>query len=250
MRGYYRRLPFLNFSRRVRPVAEGDSPGRACRAPRARLRYTTPRRPLTPKEDGRARFQEHHLREEGPHRLRDAEPRGAPKRHRPRHLQELLDAFTDFQSDDEVWVAILTGAGDVAFSAGADLVAMAEAFAGGGQGPGFSVPFAGITRGFECWKPIIAAINGYCLAGGLELALCCDLRIAAEHATFGLTEVTRGIIPGGGGTQRLPRAIPVAWAMELIFTGKRLRPDASSGWSAGGARGRGHARGGGMRGEI
>ena len=65
-------------------------------------------------------------------------------------------------------MAILTGAGDRAFSAGADLVAMAEAFAGGGQGMCFTVPFAGITRGFECWKPIIAAINGYCLAGGLE----------------------------------------------------------------------------------
>ena len=64
-------------------------------------------------------------------------------------------------------------------------------------------PFGGITRGFECWKPIIAAINGYCLAGGLEIALSCDIRIAAEHATFGLPEVTRAIIPGASGTQRL-----------------------------------------------
>src|SRR3970282_516548 len=78
--------------------------------------------------------------------------------------------------------------------------------------------FAGITRGFECWKPMIAAINGYCLAGGLELALCCDVRIAAEHATFGLPEPKRAIIPGAGGTQRLPRAVPLAFAMELMLT--------------------------------
>ena len=135
--------------------------------------------------------------------------------------QELLDAFTDFKSDDEVWVAILTGAGDVAFSAGADLVAMAESFRGG-QGMRFDVPFAGITRGYECWKPMIAAINGYCLAGGLELALCCDIRIAAEHATFGLPEPKRAIIPGAGGTQRLPRAAPLAFVMELMLTGERF----------------------------
>ena len=136
MRGYYRRLPFLNFSRRVRPVAEGDSPGRACRAPRARLRYTTPRRPLTPKEDAVPAFKNIIYEKRGRIAcvtLNREERRNAID---PATSKELLDAFTDFQSDDEVWVAILTGAGDVAFSAGADLVAMAEAFAGGGQGPG------------------------------------------------------------------------------------------------------------------
>ena len=135
--------------------------------------------------------------------------------------QELLDAFTDFKQDDELWVAILTGAGDVSFSAGADLVAMAEAFRGG-QGMRLDVPFAGITRDFECWKPMIAAINGYCLAGGLELSLTCDIRIAAEHATFGLPEPKRAIIPAAGGTQRLPRAVPSAFAMELMLTGERF----------------------------
>ena len=144
----------------------------------------------------------------------------------PATSQELLDAFTDFKEDDELWVAVLTGAGEVAFSAGADLVAMAEAFAGG-QGMRFDVPFAGITRGFECWKPMIAAINGYCLAGGLELALSCDIRIAAEHATFGLPEPKRAIIPAATGTQRLPRAIPLAYAMELLLTGERF----DSGWA-------------------
>jgi enoyl-CoA hydratase/carnithine racemase len=135
---------------------------------------------------------------------------------------ELYRAFTAFKDDGDLWVAIVTGAGGQAFSAGADLVAMAEAFRGGGEPAPENVPFAGITRGFECWKPIIAAINGYCLAGGLELALSCDIRIAAEHATFGLPEPKRAIIPGAGGTQRLPRAVPLAFAMELLLTGERF----------------------------
>jgi len=119
-------------------------------------------------------------------------------------------------------VAIVTGSGDQAFSAGADLVAMSQALAGGTQPEFMSVPFAGITRGFECWKPIIAAINGYCLAGGLELALACDIRIAAEHATFGLGEVRWGVIPAGGSHIRLPRQAPWAVAMELLLTGKTI----------------------------
>jgi E-phenylitaconyl-CoA hydratase len=140
----------------------------------------------------------------------------------PDTSRELRDAFEAFKSDDAVWVAILTGAGDQAFSAGADLLAMAEAFAGGAQGMRYDVPFGGITRGFECWKPIIAAINGYCLAGGLELALACDIRVAAEHASFGLPEPKRAIIPAAGGTQRLPRSVPLAFAMELLLTGDRF----------------------------
>ncbi len=140
----------------------------------------------------------------------------------PATSAELRDAFEEFKADDDVWVAILTGAGDQAFSAGADLVAMAESLSGGGEGVPMGVPFAGITRGFECWKPMIAAINGFCLAGGLELALSCDIRIAAQHATFGLPEPKRAIIPAAGGTQRLPRAVPLAFAMELLLTGDRF----------------------------
>jgi enoyl-CoA hydratase/carnithine racemase len=143
----------------------------------------------------------------------------------PATSQELLDAFTAFKEDDSLWAAVLTGSGEQAFCAGADLVAMAQSFAGGGggsQAPGYSVPFGGITRRFECWKPMIAAINGYCLAGGLELALACDIRIAAEHATFGLPEPKRAIIPAAGGTQRLPRAVPMAFAMELLLSGERF----------------------------
>ena len=140
----------------------------------------------------------------------------------PATSHEMKAAFEAFKADDDPWVAILTGAGEQAFSAGADLVAMAAALSGGGDGVPMNVPFGGITRGFECWKPIIAAINGYCLAGGLEIALSCDIRIAAEHATFGLPEPKRAIIPGAGGTQRLPRAVPLAFAMELLLTGDRF----------------------------
>ncbi len=134
---------------------------------------------------------------------------------------ELKKAFTDFNDDDDLWVAILTGAGDKAFSAGNDLVAMSELMAGKLKlDPEIArTPFGGITRGFECWKPIIAAINGFCLAGGLEIAASCDIRVAAEHAKFGVPEVTRAIIPGASGTQRLPRMLPKGIALELLITG-------------------------------
>jgi len=157
--------------------------------------------------------------------------------------RELYQAFADFRDDDQVWVSILTGAGERAFSAGADLVEMSKGFSAGGAP--IDVAFGGITRGIEISKPMIAAINGYCLAGGLELALCCDIRVAAEHAIFGLPEPTRAIIPGAGGTQRLPRAVPLAFAMELLLTGGRF--DAQTALRAGdpcGARGRGDEYGG------
>ena len=136
---------------------------------------------------------------------------------------EMKTAFEAFKADDDAWVAILTGAGEQSFSAGADLVAMSQMLSGGSGESGVmtGAPFGGITRNFECWKPIIAAINGYCLAGGLEVALSCDIRITAEHATFGLPEPKRAIIPGATGTQRIPRAVPLAFAMELLLTGER-----------------------------
>ena len=145
----------------------------------------------------------------------------------PETNQALIEAWTRFRDDDAAWVAILTGAGDKAFSAGADLKKMipaAFATSRGGRGHD-DYGLGGITRGLEIWKPMIAAVNGFCLAGGLEQALACDLRIAAPHATFGLTEVRWAIIPGAGGTQRLPRAIPPAKAMEMILMAKRLNAD-------------------------
>jgi enoyl-CoA hydratase/carnithine racemase len=79
-----------------------------------------------------------------------------------------------------------------------------------------------ITRDFRCNKPMIAAVNGYCVAGGLEMALACDIRIASETAQFGLPEPLRAIMPSAGGTQRLPRLIPKAYAMEMLLTGRTI----------------------------
>lgn len=128
----------------------------------------------------------------------------------------LRDAFARFAAADELWVAIISGAGGT-FSAGADLKAVAA-----GAGPGPDVPFAGITRDFHCPKPIIAAVEGHCLAGGLELALCADLRVAGRGARFGLPETRWGMIPAAGGTQRLPRAIGPARALQAILLAEQF----------------------------
>jgi enoyl-CoA hydratase/carnithine racemase len=143
----------------------------------------------------------------------------------PQTSGELYEAWCDFRDDDDLWVGIFTGAGPRAFSAGNDLVAMSKMQQQGSNAVSAAyskAPFGGITRNFECWKPMIAAVNGYCLAGGLEMALACDIRIAAEHAVFGLPEVTRAIIAGAGGTQRLPRLIPTGPALQLILTGGKF----------------------------
>jgi E-phenylitaconyl-CoA hydratase len=140
---------------------------------------------------------------------------------------ELVEAWHGFRDDDALRVAILTGAGDRAFCAGADLRGVAEFYRSltaaerlrrSEQEPGLG----GITRNLAIDKPVVAAINGHCLAGGLEIALACDLRVAAEEATFGLPEVSRGILPGAGGTQRLPRLIGAERALDLILTGRRI----------------------------
>jgi len=130
------------------------------------------------------------------------------------HNTELDRVWAEFRDDDDLWVAILTGVGNKAFSAGADLKTLIPA-----QGAGVMDDwnFGGITRNFTTYKPIIAAINGVALAGGLEMVLACDLRVAADHARLGLAEVKWAIIPGAGGTQRLPRNIPLARAMEMIY---------------------------------
>ena len=138
--------------------------------------------------------------------------------------QALGQAFEDFEKDDEQWVAILTGTGR-AFCTGNDLVAMSQggAGAGGVRRPGSHGPgFGSITKRFPLYKPVIAAINGYAVAGGLELALVCDILVAEEGAKFGLTEVKWSLMPMGGGTQRLPRSIPRALANYLILTGEQI----------------------------
>jgi enoyl-CoA hydratase/carnithine racemase len=128
-------------------------------------------------------------------------------------------AFDDLEADDDCWVVIVTGAGDKAFSAGMDL----KAFAAGEVGDimGSKGGFAGITqRDFP--KPIIAAVNGSALAGGCEIMLACDLVVAVEEAKFGIPEVKRGLIAGGGGLIRLPKRLPSAIALELALTGDSI----------------------------
>jgi len=124
------------------------------------------------------------------------------------------NACINFRDDPDAWVAIITGAGDRAFSVGVDLKKLMPVLAD----KSFQMPPA-IFRGLDIWKPIIAAINGAALGGGLEIAMACDIRIAAENATFGQPEARWGVLAGWGGTQRLPRLIPRAKAAEMLFLG-------------------------------
>ncbi len=133
-------------------------------------------------------------------------------------VRELLEAMVDFRDDPKLWVGIVTGAGERAFCGGADIKDTLPFMKEHLRDP-WSFP-PSIMRGLELWKPLIAAINGMALGGGLELALACDIRIAAEGARLGTPEVTLGMIPGWGGTQRLPRVIPGCKAAELLLMGK------------------------------
>ncbi len=133
---------------------------------------------------------------------------------------EILDALATFETDDAVRVVVFTGQGNKAFVAGADI----NEFKGRTaveQWDLYQQPFLydGVDR-FP--KPIIAMINGYCLGGGCELALACDIRIASDRAQIGQPEINIGIIPGGGGSQRLPRLVGLGKAMQLILTGERI----------------------------
>lgn len=142
--------------------------------------------------------------------------------HPPAHA-ELWQAWTDFRDDPEVWVAILTGAGEKAFSAGNDLKYQAE-HSGDPKAMMIKDPggFGGTTYKFECNKPMIAAVNGFALGGGLEMALVCDIIIAADHAKLGLPEPTVGLMAGAGGVHRLPRQIPLKLAMGMILTARPI----------------------------
>ncbi len=139
-------------------------------------------------------------------------------------LSEALSAaLHEFDSSPEFRAAVITGAGR-AFCAGRDLVQRAgETAAKPSVGAELEEFLASRPDSrFSTWttnKPLIAAVNGHCLGGGFELALCCDIRIASETATFGLPEITRGFFPGGGGPQRIGRAAPQSLAMELLLTG-------------------------------
>ncbi|WP_422024299.1 enoyl-CoA hydratase-related protein [Pyruvatibacter mobilis] len=131
---------------------------------------------------------------------------------------ELEKIFDAFEADDDLWVAIITGAGERAFSAGNDLKYQAE-------GNAIEVPktgFAGLTARYGITKPVIAAVNGVAMGGGFEIALACDLIIAADTATFALPEPKVGLAALAGGLHRLPRQIPVKQAMGMILTGRTV----------------------------
>ena len=137
--------------------------------------------------------------------------------HSPAHF-ELDEVFNDFANDPEQWVAIVSGAGDRAFSAGNDLKHQAS---GGKMG---SPPsgFAGLTSRFDLNKPLIAAVNGVAMGGGFEIALACDIIIAADSAVFALPEPRVGLAALAGGMHRLPRAIGLKRAMGMILTARRV----------------------------
>jgi crotonobetainyl-CoA hydratase len=137
-----------------------------------------------------------------------------------RSHRELIDIFDDFADDAEAWVAIITGAGERAFCAGNDLKATAQASANGEKRVDAGSRFGAITRGYRSPKPLIAAVNGVAAGGGFEIALACDIVVAAENARFGLPEPRVGLIAGAGGIHRLTRQVPLKQAMGMLLTGR------------------------------
>lgn len=145
------------------------------------------------------------------------------------HYDGLSKAWMRVRDDPEVRVAIITGAGDKAFCAGADIKSWV--------GREFELSELWLTqkgqllnRGLEVWKPIIAAVNGVCIGGGVTLLLATDLRVAVEDATFGLAEVKRGIIAANGGTQRVMQQLPHCIAMEMLLTGEAIDARTAERW--------------------
>lgn len=149
----------------------------------------------------------------------------------PETIVRLAEAWLDFEADDEARVAIITGSGEKAFCAGADLGKLIPLYTRAREPQDEwdrkvledrSIRNASLMRDHPIFKPVIAAVNGFCLAGGTELLQACDIRIAAEHATFGLTEVTRAIVPGAGSMVRLARQVPWCKAMEILLVGEHM----------------------------
>ncbi len=138
----------------------------------------------------------------------------------------LQAAWREFRDSDDLWVASICGAGGKSFSAGADLKEMGEfkALSPQQRKDRFDREpwIGGITHNIETFKPIVASVDGHCLGGGLEIALACDLRIATRSSLFGLPEAMWGIIPAAGGTQRLPRIVGMARALDMILTAKKI----------------------------
>lgn len=139
-------------------------------------------------------------------------------------IQELGRAFQSVRDDDDVRVAIVSGEGEKAFVAGADIneLALLDAVDGHALSVRGQVVFSLVE---SCGKPVIAAVNGFALGGGCELALACTFRIASENARFGQPEVKLGIIPGFGGTQRLPRLVGQGRALQILLTGEMIHAE-------------------------
>ena len=145
------------------------------------------------------------------------------------HYSLLSAAWQRVRDDDEVRVAIVTGSGDKAFCAGADI----KSFVGREQELSelwLTQKDPLLNRGLEIWKPVIAAVNGFCVGGGMTLLLGTDLRVATENATFSLAEVKRGIIAANGGTQRVMKQLPYAIAMEMLLLGERIDAQTAARW--------------------
>ena len=142
---------------------------------------------------------------------------------------ELSAAWEEIRDNRDIRVAVVTGAGDKSFSTGADL----KSFLGNPTDlSDFWLTQRGqlLNRGIDMWKPVIAAVNGYCIGGGLTMLLATDIRYAVPTATFALSEVRRGVLPGNGGTQRLIAQLPHAVAMEVLLTGDRFDAETALRW--------------------
>ncbi|HYG46056.1 MAG TPA: enoyl-CoA hydratase-related protein [Bordetella sp.] len=145
------------------------------------------------------------------------------------HYAALSRAWAQVRDDPGIRVAIITGAGEKTFSAGADLKDMESVF--DGMGDMFLTQKDQIlNRGLEVWKPVIAAVNGNCFAGGITLLFATDIRVTVDTATFGITEVKRGLLAANGGTQRPLRQLPYAIAMEMLLTGDPISAQDAHKW--------------------
>jgi E-phenylitaconyl-CoA hydratase len=145
------------------------------------------------------------------------------------HYAGLSNAWMRVRDEPEIRVAVVTGAGERSFSTGADI----KSFLTGP--PGMAEMWLTqkdqlLNRGLEVWKPVLAAVNGYCLGGGMTLLLGTDIRYAAPHATFALSEVKRGVIAGNGGTQRILSQLPYAIGMEMLLTGDPIDAETAARW--------------------
>lgn len=139
-------------------------------------------------------------------------------------LEDLEAAVKDVKADDDIYAVIITGAGDKSFVAGADIAEMKDKTVE--EAAQYGAFGNKVFREIETMeKPVIAAINGFALGGGNELAMSCDIRLAADNAVFGQPEVGLGITPGFGGTQRLARIVPVGIAKEIIYSGRNIKPE-------------------------